>query len=68
MGIVIDSINYIPFIETNITVNEMKRGASDTSGMLLVVLYIPLVGAFAMVPVIGHESMNFYLSSLKAAA
>lgn len=46
----------------------MKRGVSDTSGMLLVVSYIPLVGAFAMVPVIGHESMNFYLSSLKAAA
>ena len=60
--IVIDPVDYIPFIGTNITVNGMKRGMSDTSGMLLVVSHIPLVGAFAMAPIIGHESMNFFSS------
>lgn len=62
IGIVIDPADYIPFLGTNVTVNGMKRGVSDTSGTLLTVSHIPLVGAFAMAPVIGHESMNFYSS------
>lgn len=62
IGIVIDPADYIPFLGTNVTVNGMKRGVSDTSGMLLTMSHIPLVGAFTMAPVIGHESMNFFSS------
>lgn len=62
IGIVIDPADYIPFLGTNVTVNGMKRGVSDTSGILLTMSHIPLVGAFTMAPVIGHESMNFFSS------
>lgn len=60
VGLVIDPADYIPFLGTNVTVNGLKRGVSDTSGMLLTMSHIPLVEAFAMAPVIEHESMNFY--------
>ena len=62
VGMVIDPADYIPFLGTNVTVNGLKRGVSDTSGILFTMSHIPLAGAFAMAPVIGHESMNFYSS------
>ncbi|MDC1633586.1 DUF6531 domain-containing protein [Phocaeicola vulgatus] len=62
IGIVIDPADYIPFLGTNVTINGLKRGVSDTSGILLTGSHIPLMGAFAMAPVIGHESMNFFSS------
>ena len=62
VGMVIDPMDYLPFLGTNVTVNGLKRGVSDTSGILFTMSHIPLAGAFAMAPVIGHESMNFYSS------
>ncbi|WP_187426433.1 hypothetical protein [Treponema phagedenis] len=62
IGIVIDPGDYIPFLGSKVHINGFKRGVSDTSGMLLTLQHIPLVGPFVMQPIIGHESMNFFSS------
>ncbi|WP_154653960.1 hypothetical protein, partial [Hoylesella timonensis] len=59
---VIDPFDYIPFLGSNVNINGLKRGVSDTSGVLITFRHIPLVGAFIMMPIIGHESMNFFSS------
>lgn len=62
IGMVIDPFDYIPFLGSNVNINGLKRGVSDTSGVLITFQHIPLVGAFIMMPIIGHESMNFFSS------
>lgn len=62
IGVVIDPFDYIPFIGSNVNINGLKRGVSDTSGMLITFKHIPLMGGFVMMPIIGHESMNFFSS------
>lgn len=62
IGMVIDPADYIPFLGTNVSVNGLKRGVSDTGGMIIPLSHIPLAGPFAMAPMIGHESMNFFAS------
>ena len=62
VGMVIDPFDYIPFLGSNVNINGLKRGVSDTSGVLITFQHIPLVGAFIMMPIIGHESMNFFSS------
>lgn len=62
VGMVIDPFDYIPFLGSNVSINGLKRGVSDTSGVLITFQHIPLVGAFIMMPIIGHESMNFFSS------
>lgn len=62
IGIVVDPADYIPFLGTNVTINGLKRGVSDTSGVLLTLVHIPLVGSFVNPSMIGHESMNFFSS------
>ncbi|MBB6275014.1 DUF6531 domain-containing protein [Porphyromonas circumdentaria] len=62
IGLVIDPADYIPFLGSDVHINGLKRGVSDTSGVLLTFQHIPLFGPFVMMPVIGHESMNFYSS------
>ena len=62
IGMVIDPFDYIPFLGSNVSINGLKRGVSDTSGVLITFQHIPLVGAFIMMPIIGHESMNFFSS------
>ena len=62
IGIVLDPADYIPFLGTNVSVNGLKRGLSDTGGMIIPLMHIPLAGSFAMASVIGHESMNFFAS------
>ena len=62
VGVVIDPFDYIPFLGSNVNINGLKRGVSDTSGVLITFRHIPLVGAFIMMPIIGHESMNFFSS------
>ena len=54
--------DYIPFLGTNVSVNGLKRGVSDTGGMIIPLAHIPLAGPFAMASMIGHESMNFFAS------
>ena len=62
VGMVIDPFDYIPFLGSNVNINGLKRGVSDTSGVLITFRHIPLVGSFIMMPIIGHESMNFFSS------
>ena len=62
MGMVMDPADYIPFLGTNVSVNGLKRGVSDTGGMIIPLMHIPLAGPFAMASMIGHESMNFFAS------
>ena len=62
IGMVLDPMDYIPFIGGTVHVNGIKRGVSDTSGILITLFHIPIVGPFAMAPIIGHESMNFFSS------
>lgn len=68
IGLVFDMGDYIPFFGAKTHVNKMKRGVGDTSGMLVFFKHFPLAtGPFAMMPIIGHESTNFF-SSLKTTA
>jgi RHS repeat-associated protein len=63
IGIVIDPADYIPFLGTNVHVNGMKRGNSDTGGIIIPLQHIPLfTPPWLMMPIIGHESMNFFAS------
>ena len=61
IGIVFDAGDYIPFIGCSTYINKVPRGASDTSGILSILRHIPIAtGPFAMTPIIGHESANFF--------
>lgn len=62
IGMVMDPADYIPFLGTNVSINGLKRGVSDTGGMIIPMMHIPLAGPFAMASTIGHESMNFFAS------
>lgn len=35
IGMVMDPADYIPFLGTNVSVNGLKRGVSDTGGMII---------------------------------
>lgn len=35
IGMVLDPADYIPFLGTNVSVNGLKRGVSDTGGMII---------------------------------
>ncbi len=62
IGMVMDPADYIPFLGTNVSINGLKRGVSDTGGMIIPLMHIPLAGPFAMASIIGHESTNFFAS------
>lgn len=62
VGMVIDPMDYLPFLGTNVTINGLKRGVSDTSGILFTLVHLPLTGSFLNPSMIGHESMNFFSS------
>ncbi|NSL88091.1 hypothetical protein ECE50_014685 [Chitinophaga sp. Mgbs1] len=60
IGLVIDPMDYVPFMGATTKVNHVPRGKSDTSGKLVFLFHIPMGGPFLMAPMIGHESVNFY--------
>lgn len=60
IGFVMDPMDYIPFIGATVNVNGFKRGVSDTQGIIIPLVHFPIVGAFIMAPIIGHDSMNFF--------
>nr|WP_233173147.1 DUF6531 domain-containing protein [Flavobacterium sp. ASV13] len=63
IGIVMDPFDYVPFLGTSVHVNGFKRGNSDTSGIIIPLVHIPLfTPPWLMTPIIGHESMNFFAS------
>ncbi|WP_374173284.1 DUF6531 domain-containing protein [Flavobacterium tructae] len=63
IGIVMDPFDYVPFLGATVHVNGFKRGNSDTSGIIIPLVHIPLfTPPWLMTPIIGHESMNFFAS------
>ncbi|MBL7703853.1 MAG: hypothetical protein JNM14_16505 [Ferruginibacter sp.] len=60
IGLVFDPMDWIPFIGATVKVNNLPRGNSGTSGMLGTKVHIPMGGPFAMAPMIGHDSSNFF--------
>ncbi|MWW26846.1 DUF6531 domain-containing protein [Algibacter lectus] len=67
IGLVIDPIDYVPYVGSTINVNGVPKGNSGTAGMLGIKKHIPLGGAFAMMPMIAHESINFFGSTKVSA-
>jgi len=61
IGLLIDPMDYVPFLGGTVFFNGRHRGVSDTSGMLLTWKHFPLfTGPFALMPLIGDESVNFF--------
>lgn len=60
IGLVFDPMDWIPFIGATVNINHIPRGNSGTSGVLGTLKHIPMGGPFAMMPMIGHDSKNFF--------
>jgi len=60
IGIVIDPMDYVPFIGSTVSINGVPRGNTDTIGSLLTKMHIPLGAGFTTPPIIAHESQNFF--------
>lgn len=60
IGLVIDPFDYIPFIGATVSVNNVPRGNTDTTGMIITFVHIPFGAGFSLVPMIGHDSQNFF--------
>lgn len=61
VGVILDPMDYIPFIGATVFINNKRRGVFYTTGVLGTRRHIALVGRFAN-PLIEHESMNFFSS------
>ena len=63
IGLVLDPMDFVPFIGGTVNVNGIPRGVSDTSGIIIPLVHIPLfTPPWVMTPIIGHESTNFFAS------
>ncbi|NLR67217.1 hypothetical protein HGH92_23115 [Chitinophaga varians] len=60
IGLVVDPMDYVPFIGATTKVNHVPRGKSDTSGKIIILFHIPMGGPFLLAPMIGHDSVNFF--------
>jgi RHS repeat-associated protein len=60
IGLVVDPMDYIPFLGATTKVNHVPRGKSDTSGIFIILFHIPMGGPFLLAPMIGHDSVNFF--------
>ncbi|PSL44354.1 RHS repeat-associated protein [Chitinophaga niastensis] len=60
IGLVIDPMDWIPFIGATTKINHVPRGKSDTNGKLVFLFHIPMGGPFLLAPMIGHDSVNFF--------
>ncbi len=63
IGMVMDVMDYIPFIGSTVNVNNVPKGNSQTSGILATLFHIPMGGPFLLAPMIGHDSVNFFGST-----
>ncbi|WP_289040012.1 DUF6531 domain-containing protein [uncultured Zobellia sp.] len=63
IGMVMDPMDYIPFIGSTVNVNSVPKGNSQTAGILGTYFHIPMGGPFLMAPMIGHDSVNFFGST-----
>ena len=48
IGLVVDPMDYIPFLGASTKVNHVPRGKSDTSGIFIILFHIPMGGPFLM--------------------
>ena len=62
IGMVMDPMDYVPFVGAKVMVNKKPRGNASTAGMLGCVKHIPMGGPLQMMPTIGHDSSNFLKS------
>ncbi len=60
IGLVIDPFDYIPFIGATVMVNGVPRGNCTTMGMIITFTHIPFGLGFTLMPMIGHDSQNFF--------
>jgi RHS repeat-associated protein len=60
IGLVIDPFDYLPVIGATVKVNHVPRGNTDTAGMLITFIHIPFGAGFTLIPLIGHDSSNFF--------
>ncbi|OQP43858.1 hypothetical protein A4D02_10290 [Niastella koreensis] len=60
IGLVIDPFDYLPFIGATVKVNHVPRGNTDTGGMIITFMHIPFGIGFSLMPIIGHDSQNFF--------
>ena len=60
IGLVIDPFDYLPFIGATVKVNHVPRGNTDTAGMIITFVHIPFGIGFSLIPIIGHDSQNFF--------
>jgi RHS repeat-associated protein len=60
IGLVIDPFDYLPFIGATVKVNNVPRGHTDTTGLIITFIHIPFGVGFSLVPMIGHDSQNFF--------
>jgi RHS repeat-associated protein len=60
IGLVIDPFDYLPFIGATVKVNHVPRGNTDTGGMIITFVHIPFGIGFSLIPIIGHDSQNFF--------
>lgn len=60
IGLVVDPMDYVPFIGATTKINHVPRGKSDTSGIFIILFHIPMGGPFLLAPMIGHDSVNFF--------
>ncbi|OQP44695.1 hypothetical protein A4H97_10050 [Niastella yeongjuensis] len=60
IGLVIDPFDYLPFIGATVKVNHVPRGNTDTGGMIITFVHIPFGIGFSLMPIIGHDSQNFF--------
>ncbi|WP_299315738.1 RHS repeat-associated core domain-containing protein [uncultured Aquimarina sp.] len=67
IGMVVDPMDYVPIIGSTVNVNCVPKGNSGTAGMIGTMIHIPMGGPFAMAPMIGHDSMNFFGSTKVSA-
>ncbi len=67
IGMVVDPMDYIPIVGSTVNVNAVPKGNSGTAGMIGTLIHIPMGGPFAMAPMIGHDSMNFFGSTKVSA-
>lgn len=60
IGLVIDPFDYLPFIGATVKVNHVPRGNTETMGMIITFVHIPFGAGFTLIPMIGHDSQNFF--------
>jgi RHS repeat-associated protein len=60
IGLVIDPFDYLPFIGATVKVNNVPRGNTDTTGLIITFIHIPFGVGFSLAPMVGHDSQNFF--------